>query len=295
MVKKSSLQYMQVLDPVSGDVFERFVPNYVGFGSFRKLSGASESVTFNQTRSRCSSRLSEKVQKEFSSEKSKGGQLHSLVHLEIHYSHSQSNHLFRRRSVAYSSPLIAVLLVLVHSSDLVEQQNLLELYHRTSSVQGLWRFYQQNLRTTCWFWFTQKTIGCGRICYSIQTRSNVFVHWAGAENQLQEKSVRVDYSSIWRSRCPGQICTHREGTISVSGDAHTTRARDFVGFGTIPTLSGSGISYCQPDERNLLFSFHGERISRNLRQENLEPWQVHSTRNFWRSSTHIRRTTICQD
>ena len=44
-----------------------------------------------------------------------------------------------------------------------------------------------------------------------------------------------------------------EGTISVSGDAHTTRARDFVGFGTIPTLSGAAESLTvNPDERNLL-------------------------------------------
>ena len=56
-----------------------------------------------------------------------------------------------------------------------------------------------------------------------------------------------------------------EGTIFVSGDAHTTRARDFVGFGTIPTLSGSAESLTvNPDETQMLFSFHGERISEKI-------------------------------
>ena len=53
-----------------------------------------------------------------------------------------------------------------------------------------------------------------------------------------------------------------EGTISISGDAHTTRARDFVGFGTIPTLSGAAESLTfNPTERDMLFSFTGERIA----------------------------------
>ena len=53
-----------------------------------------------------------------------------------------------------------------------------------------------------------------------------------------------------------------EGTIPISGDAHTTRAIDFVGFGTIPTLSGAAESISfNPDEKDLLFSFYGTRVS----------------------------------
>ena len=53
-----------------------------------------------------------------------------------------------------------------------------------------------------------------------------------------------------------------EGTIPLSGNAHTTRARDFVGFGIIPTLSGAAESLTfNPTERDMLFSFIGERIS----------------------------------
>ena len=53
-----------------------------------------------------------------------------------------------------------------------------------------------------------------------------------------------------------------EGTISVTGDAHTTRARDFVGFGNIPVLTGAAESISfNPEEKDLLFSFYGTRIS----------------------------------
>ena len=53
-----------------------------------------------------------------------------------------------------------------------------------------------------------------------------------------------------------------EGTIPLSGEAHTTRARDFVGFGFIPTFSGAAESTTfNPTERDMLFSFFGERIS----------------------------------
>ncbi len=56
-----------------------------------------------------------------------------------------------------------------------------------------------------------------------------------------------------------------EGTISLSGDAHTTRARDFVGFGTIPVLTGAAESISfNPEEKQLLFSFHGKRISEKI-------------------------------
>ena len=53
-----------------------------------------------------------------------------------------------------------------------------------------------------------------------------------------------------------------EGTIPLSGSAHTTRARDYVGFGTVPTFSGAAESLTfNPTERDMLFSFFGERIS----------------------------------
>jgi hypothetical protein len=56
-----------------------------------------------------------------------------------------------------------------------------------------------------------------------------------------------------------------EGTIPLSGNATTTRARDFVGFGIIPTLSGAAESLTvNPDERQMLFSFAGERISEKI-------------------------------
>ena len=56
-----------------------------------------------------------------------------------------------------------------------------------------------------------------------------------------------------------------EGTIPVSGEAHTTRARDFVGFGTVPTFSGAAESTTfNPTERDMLFSVIGERISEKI-------------------------------
>jgi len=53
-----------------------------------------------------------------------------------------------------------------------------------------------------------------------------------------------------------------EGTISVTGDTKFTRARDFVGFGTLRKISGAAESLTfNPTERDMLFSFTGERIS----------------------------------
>ena len=53
-----------------------------------------------------------------------------------------------------------------------------------------------------------------------------------------------------------------EGQILVTGDAGTTRARDFVGFGFIPVFKGAAEAVTfNPTERDMLFSFFGERIS----------------------------------
>ena len=56
-----------------------------------------------------------------------------------------------------------------------------------------------------------------------------------------------------------------EGSILVTGDAHTTRARDFIGTGFIPVLSGSAEAVTfNPDEKQMLFSFVGERIAEKI-------------------------------
>ena len=56
-----------------------------------------------------------------------------------------------------------------------------------------------------------------------------------------------------------------EGTVLVSGDSHTTRARDYVGFGFVPTFSGAAESTTfNPTERDMLFSVLGERISEKI-------------------------------
>ena len=53
-----------------------------------------------------------------------------------------------------------------------------------------------------------------------------------------------------------------EGTIPVTGDTKFSRARDFVGFGTLRKISGAAESLTfNPTERDMLFSFTGERIS----------------------------------
>ena len=56
-----------------------------------------------------------------------------------------------------------------------------------------------------------------------------------------------------------------EGTIPLSGTATVTRTRDFVGFGFIPVLQGAAESLTfNPTERDMLFSFAGERISEKI-------------------------------
>ena len=225
--------------------------------------------------------LSEKVQKEFSSEKSaKAEQLHLLVHLGS-ITHSQSNHLFRRRSVArYLSPLIAVLLVLVHFR--IRAAESAELHRRQNKFcSRSLEILSTKSRTTYWFWFTQKTIGCSRI-YHLQSRreANVFSTGAGAENTTAREVSQVDYSR------------HLEKQVSWS-DLHTMEKEQLRQWRCTYHKSKrlliwyypnsfwcSGISTVNPDE---IFSSPSmeKEFQRNLRQENLNSWQVHSTRNFW--------------
>ena len=81
--------------------------------------------------------------------------------------------------------------------------------------------------------------------------------------ELPEKSVRVELSRYLASPDVLLTLAHQgEGTIPVTGDTKFTRARDFVGFGTLRKLSGAAESLTfNPTERDMLFSFTGERIA----------------------------------
>ena len=61
------------------------------------------------------------------------------------------------------------------------------------------------------------------------------------------------------------IAHEGKGSILVTGNAHIARARDFIGTGFIPVLSGSAeAATFNPDEKQMLFSFVGERIAEKI-------------------------------
>ena len=85
---------------------------------------------------------------------------------------------------------------------------------------------------------------------------------AGADSRTAREIGTGTLSTTGEARVLVRFAHTGEGTIPLSGEARTTRARDFVGFGFIPTFSGAAESTTfNPTERDMLFSFFGERIS----------------------------------
>ena len=223
-----------------------------------------------QTRSKCSSpSLERDLQKRELPEKSVRVELSpSLVLLEIHLSHLQSNQLFLQRSAArYSSLLTALLLVLVPLCILWWcRSSWCSSTNRASTIQGCWRFREQKICSICWIWFSQKTIWCCRVCLVQPRRRQMLFSFTG--ERISEKRTSREISQGGTLKVSGEsnvlltLAHQGEGTIPVTGDTKFTRARDFVGFGTLRKLSGAAESLTfNPTERDMLFSFTGERIA----------------------------------
>ena len=257
---------------VSGDVFERFVPNYVGFGTLRKISGASESLTVNpEEKQMLFSFTGEGTERVLVREISKGGtftfsgtsgdpllsfaeqpfvqtKISGKVFFTTHRSIFGTGSLFgfggAAESLGVTPPTEQVLFKV--SGDSINKISVLHV--GSGSLRKL-----SGAAESATFNPDEKQMLFSFTGEGTENTTAREVSQGGLFKASGEAGVLVRFAHTG------------EGTISVSGDAHTTRARDFVGFGTIPTLSGSAESLTvNPDETQMLFSFHGERISEKI-------------------------------
>ena len=257
---------------VSGDVFERFVPNYIGFGSLRKLSGASESVTFNpDEKQMLFSFIGEGTERVLVKEISKGG--------TITFSGTSGDPLLTFAEQPFVQTKISGKVFFTTHRSIIGTGSLFGFGGAAESLgvtppteQVLFKVSGDSVNK-----LSVQYIGSGSlrklsgaaeaVTFNPDERQMLFSFTgAGTENTTARE---ISQGGLFKASGEAGILVRfahtGEGTISVSGDAITTRARDFVGFGTIPTLSGAAESLTvNPDERQMLFSFHGERISEKL-------------------------------
>ena len=161
------------------------------------------------------------------------------------------------------------MLVLVHYLRSLVQQNLLQSTTRQNKhYSKFWRIYQQSEPQYIGSGSFRKLSGAAEsITFNPDEKQMLFSFaGAGTENTTARE---ISQSGLFKASGEAGVLVRfphtGEGTISVSGDAHTTRARDFIGSGFIPTLSGAAESLTfNPDEKQMLFSFHGERIAEKI-------------------------------
>ena len=257
---------------VSGDVFEKFVPNYYGSGTLRKFSGASESLTVNpDEKQMLFSFTGELTERTLVREISKGGtfkitgtsgdplltfaeqpfvqtKISGKVFFTTHRSIVGTGSLFGFGGAAESLGVIPP-----------TEQVLFKVSGDSTNKLSVLHVGSGSLR---------KLSGAAEaVTFNPDEKQMLFSFTgAGTENTTARE---VSQGGLFKVSGEAGILVRfahtGEGTISISGDAHTTRARDFVGFGTIPTLSGAAESLTiNPDEKQMLFSFHGERISEKI-------------------------------
>ena len=254
---------------ITGDAFDRFVINNIGFGNIFTIGGSAEAVTFNpDEKQMLFSFTGELNERTLVREISQGGTISitgtsgdpSLTFAEqpeiqvalsgdayvlVSQRHFGSGSLF-----AFSGGAEAVGAV-------------------PPTEQALFKVAgdSENSRTAVYVGSgsLRKLSGAAESAtFNPDERQMLFSFTgAGAENTTARE---VSQGGLFKASGEAGVLVRfahtGEGTISISGDAHTTRAKDFVGFGTLRKISGAAESLTfNPTERDMLFSFTGERIS----------------------------------
>jgi len=253
---------------VTGEAKTHYVPNVIGTGTFRKFSGAAESLTVNpEEKQMLFSFMGEKEERTLVREISKGGTLtfsgtsgdplltfaeqpfvqtkiSGKVAFTVHRSIFGTGSLFGFGGAAESIAIVP------------EPSTIL---FQTSG--------ESDLRVT------RSYIGSGTLRKISGAAESITVNpderqmlfsftGEGADSRTAREIGTGTLTTTGEAGVLIRFAHTGEGTISLSGDAHTTRARDFVGFGNIPVLTGAAESISfNPDEKDLLFSFFGSRIS----------------------------------
>ena len=255
---------------ITGDAFDRFVVNNIGFGNIFTIGGSAESVTFNpDEKQMLFSFTGELAERTLVREISQGGTITitgtagdpSLTFAEQPevqialsgdgYITTSLRHIGSGSLFAFSGGAEAVGAVPPTEQALFKvtgdsTNKFIANYVGTGSLRKLSGAaesvsFNPDERQML-FSFTGERIS--------EKRTSREISQGGTLTVSGESSVLLTFAH------------EGQGTISVTGDTKFTRTRDFVGFGTIPVLSGAAESLTfNPDERDMLFSFTGERIS----------------------------------
>ena len=254
--------------PVTGESKIHYVPHVIGSGTFKKFSGAAESLTVNpEEKQMLFSFTGEKEESRLVREISKGGtlKLTGTTHPEIltfaeqpfvqtkvsgkakftvHYNVTGTGSLYNFSGAAEAIAIVP------EPSTILFQTSGESTLTTTRSIVGT-----GSLR---------KLSGAAEsLTVNPDERQMLFSFTGeGADSRTAREIGTGTLTTTGEAGVLVRFAHTGEGTISLSGDAYTTRARDFVGFGTIPTLSGAAESLTvNPEEKQMLFSFFGSRIS----------------------------------
>ena len=254
---------------ITGDSFDRFVVNNIGFGNIFTIGGSAEAVTFNpDEKQMLFSFTGELNERSLVREISQGGTI------SITGTSGDPNLTFAEEAevqVALSGEaFIKASLRHIGSGSLFAFSGGAEAIGAVPPTeQALFKVSgdSENSRTAVYVGSgsLRKLSGAAEsVTFNPDERQMLFSFTgAGAENTTARE---VSQGGLFKASGEAGVLVRfahtGEGTISVSGDAHTTRARDFVGFGTLRKISGAAESLTfNPTERDMLFSFTGERIS----------------------------------
>ena len=254
--------------PVSGEANIHYVPHVIGSGYFRKISGAAESFTVNpEEKQMLFSFTGELAERTLVREISKGG--------TIAFSGTSGDPLltfaeYGEGTVPLSGEAFINIVLHFYGSGTFRKLggSAEAVAFNPLEKDALFAVLGDATLTT-----TRSYVGSGSlrklsgaaeaVAYNPDEQQMLFSFTgAGADSRTAREIGTGTLSTTGEAGVLVRFAHTGEGTISLSGDAHTTRARDFVGFGTIPTLSGAAESISfNPEEKQLLFSFHGRRIS----------------------------------
>ena len=213
-----------------------------------------------QTRSKCSSPSGERIAERELQEKSVRAEQFPYGTSEIQTYHLQT----KRKAIFHYLELLNKYhkdtLVLVHSLRSLVEQNLLRRNH----FQQTYSKFRENPKTAepqyIMVLVPQKTIWCCRISYSQSRQRQMLFSFTGAD---RKHYCKRSSGGLFRHREAGVLVrfAHTGGEQSLSVEMHILHA-ELVGFGTLRKLSGAAESLTfNPTERDMLFSFTGERIA----------------------------------
>ena len=254
---------------ITGDSFDRFVVNNIGFGNIFTIGGSAEAVTFNpEEKQMLFSFTGELNERSLVREISQGGII------SITGTSGDPNLTFAEEAevqVALSGEaFIKASLRHIGSGSLFAFSGGAEAIGAVPPTeQALFKVTgdSENSRSAVYIGSgsLRKLSGAAEAVTFNPDEKQMLFSFTGAGTE-KTTAREVSQGGLFKASGEAGVLVRfahtGEGTISVSGDAHTVRARDFVGFGTLRKISGAAESLTfNPTERDMLFSFTGERIS----------------------------------